>query len=73
MAFYNPEARSIYNTSDYKIDPGRHTNTNFVLTYDEGIFVSTYSSYSYPDPENYSPDTHIRYQLPNYYPFHGTV
>ena len=43
MQFNNPVIRSIYTTGDYKLDPGHHTNTHFGLTYDEGMFVGTYS------------------------------
>ena len=45
MQFYNLVTRSVYKTGDYKLDPGRHTNTYFGLTYDGGIFVVTYISY----------------------------
>ena len=49
MELYNPVTRSVYTAGDYKMDPRHHTNTYFGLTYDGGIFVVTYSSYSEPD------------------------
>ena len=60
MNFYNPVTRSFYTTVEYALDTGLHTNTNFFLTYNGGIFVGTYSSHSDPDLEPYPPDTQIR-------------
>ena len=46
MHFYNTVTRRFYTNRDYKLDPGRHMNTHFSLTYNGGIFVVTYISYS---------------------------
>ena len=45
MMFHNTTTYSVYTTTDYSLNPGRHTNAHFGLTYNGGIFVGTYSSY----------------------------
>ena len=53
MTFYNPVTIIVYTTGYYDLDPVRHTNTHFRLIFKRAIFVGTYRSYSYHDPEPY--------------------
>ena len=48
---------SVYITSDYKINLGRHINTPFGLTYQRGVLVGTYIPYLDPSLEPCPPDT----------------
>ena len=73
MALYNPSTRSLYTTGQYALDPGRYTNTCFGLSYNGGIFVETYSSYSNPYLETYPPVTQLLHCLKTSDPFQVTV
>eukprot|EP00978_Attheya_sp_CCMP212_P015827 scaffold40960_cov50-Attheya_sp.AAC.2 len=55
-------------STNYKLDPGRHTPNLFGLTYDGGIFVGLYSNNSSPVAEPYPPGTRLLFRRPDSQP-----
>ena len=56
----NYHSQSLH-TRGLPLVPGQHTNAQFGLKYDGGIFVGGYSSYYAPVPEPYPHGTTIMY------------
>ena len=51
---------SVYATREYAFGMGIHNNTHFDITYNKGVFVGTYISYSDPSTETYPPLRQVR-------------